>query len=193
MYKAVKTGYIIPTIQKSRVTCVSRRWRKWKTLIAPGTCGYCLRMNGRILAIADNAWYNIPVHLNCGCSSENVTAIVAGTATNGGMNGVDRYLLLFGCLPSGYLTKEAARKAGWKPALGNLDEILPGMMIGGDIYKNRDHRLPESVGRTWYEADFDYDGGYRNHCRLVYSNDGLVFITYDHYLTFLEITMEVSA
>lgn len=125
MYKVVKTGYIIPAIQKSRVTCVSRRWRKWKTLIAPGTCGYCLRMNGRILATGDNAWYNIPVHLNCGCSAENVTAIVAGTATNGGMNGVDRYLLLFGCLPSGYLTKEAARKAGWKPALGNLDEIFP--------------------------------------------------------------------
>lgn len=193
MYKVMKIGYTIPIIQKSRMTFPSHRWRKWKTLISPGTCRYCLCMNGRILAIGDYAWDNIPAHINCGCSAETVSAIVAGTATNNGMNGVDRYLLLFGCLPSCYITKEAARKAGWKPVLGNLNEILPGMMIGGNIYKNRDHRLPELAGRIWYEADFDYDGGYRNHCRLLYSNDGLVFITYDHYLTFYEITLEVSA
>ena len=42
-----------------------------------------------------------------------------------------------------------------------------------------------------YEADFDYSGGYRNDCRLLYSNDGLIFVTYDHYATFYEIGLEV--
>lgn len=45
--------------------------------------------------------------------------------------------------------------------LGNLDEVLPGKMIGGNIYRNRDRRMPETESRTWYEADFDYSGGYR--------------------------------
>ena len=192
MYKVIKIGYTIPVIRKSRVTYGSYNWMKWKTIISPGTCGYCLCMNGRILAVDDYRWYDIPVHQNCRCSSETVTTIVAGTATSRGIDGVDRYVLIFGCLPSGYVTKQEAREAGWKPLLGNLDEVLPGMMIGGNIHKNRDHRLPEAEGRIWYEADFDYSGGYRNHCRLLYSNDGLVFITYDHYLTFNEINLEVS-
>lgn len=58
------------------------------------------------------------------------------------------------------------------------------------IYKNRDHRLPVAIGRVWYEADFDYVRGYRNGCRLLYSNDGLIFVTYDHYFTFYEIGLE---
>ena len=50
-------------------------------------------------------------------------------------------------------------------------------MIGGDKYKNRDGRLPDAPGSVWYEADFDYTGGYRDDCRLLYSNDGLIFVT----------------
>ena len=51
-------------------------------------------------------------------------------------------------------------------------------MIGGMIYKNCDHRLPEKPGRIWCEADFDYVSGIRNGRRLLYSNDGLLFATY---------------
>ncbi len=67
---------------------------------------------------------------------------------------------------------------------------MPGKLIGGDIYKNRDGRLPQAEGRIWYEADFDYSRGYRNNCRLLFSNDGLLFATYDHYTTFYEIRLE---
>ena len=63
-------------------------------------------------------------------------------------------------------------------------------MIGGKIYRNRNHKLPEADGRIWHEADFDYVSGYRNNCRLLYSNDGLLFATYDHYITFYEIGLE---
>ena len=87
--------------------------------------------------------------------------------------------------------EKGTKKLGWDPLLGNLADVLPGILIGGDIYKNRDKRLPDAPGRLWYEADFDYEGGYRNHCRLLYSNDGLLFVTCDHYLTFQEIVLEV--
>lgn len=93
-------------------------------------------------------------------------------------------------MPSNYLRKKKAQQLGWEPLLGNLAQELPGMMIGGDKYKNRDKRLPDTPGRVWYEADFDYVSGYRNDCRLLYSNDGLIFVTYDHYATFYEIDVE---
>ena len=53
---------------------------------------------------------------------------------------------------------------------------------------NYDLKLPVSQGRIWYEADINYTGGKRNRERILYSNDGLIFVTYDHYQTFYEIT-----
>ena len=48
-----------------------------------------------------------------------------------------------------------------------------------NLYQNKEGKLPKKIGRTWYEADVNYLGGYRNSHRLIYSNDGLIFITYD--------------
>ncbi len=121
---------------------------------------------------------------------EALTAILAGTATNAGEDGVDLYVARHGTLPEQYISEAEAEMQGWKKWLGNLAEVLPGKMIGGRIYRNRSHKLPEADGRIWYEADFDYVSGYRNSCRLVYSNDGLLFVTYDHYVTFFEIGLE---
>ena len=70
---------------------------------------------------------------------------------------------------------------------GNLREVLPNSTIGGDIYRNRENKLPSADGRIWYEADIDYEGGYRNDSRILYSNDSLIFATYDHYKTFYEV------
>lgn len=113
--------------------------------------------------------------------------IAAGTATKEGLQGVDAYLKYTGSLPSNYITKKEARKSNWKQKSGNLDVVLPGITIGGDIYRNTDEKLPSKDGRIWYEADFDYFGGYRNDCRILYSPDGLIFVTYDHYKTFYEL------
>ena len=147
-------------------------------------------MNGRILSVDDPRIFSIPLHPNCKCYIETLIAILAGTATNEGTDGVDLYVALYGHLPENYMTKEIAESAGWKRRRGNLAEVLPEKRIGGNIYKNRDHKLPESTNRIWYEADFDYDGGYRNNCRLLYLNDGLIFVTYDHYASFCEIGLE---
>lgn len=68
-----------------------------------------------------------------------------------------------------------------------LSSVLPGKMLGGDEFKNKAGKLPSAQGRVWYEADINYTGGIRNRERIVYSNDGLIFATYDHYHTFYEI------
>ena len=63
---------------------------------------------------------------------------------------------------------------------------------GVDLYVALHGVLPNNylTQAEAYEADFDYDGGYRNSCRLLYSNDGLLFVTYDHYMSFYEIGLE---
>lgn len=121
------------------------------------------------------------------CEIEKMPAVFTGTATKEGTNGADVYFSATGELPSNYITKKQAQQFGWINYLGNLNVVAPGKTIGGDIYRNKDGRLPESLGRIWYEADINYDSGYRNCHRLLYSNDGLMFATYDHYMTFVQI------
>ncbi|RQP14548.1 MAG: ribonuclease [Chryseobacterium sp.] len=89
-------------------------------------------------------------------------------------------------LPGYYLTKKEARNLGWDPAGGNLCEVLPGRAIGGDAFGNREKKLPMSDGRKYYEADIDYHCGNRGAARVVYSNDGLIFVTHDHYKSFTQ-------
>lgn len=67
---------------------------------------------------------------------------------------------------------------------GNLQEAAPGKSIGGDHFGNYEEILPEKDGREYFECDIDSSGGYRGAKRLVYSNDGLIYYTEDHYKTF---------
>lgn len=88
------------------------------------------------------------------------------------------------CLPDCYITKKEAREQGWNPAQGNICNVLPGRAIGGDRFSNREHSLPDAPGRKWFEADINFDCGRRNADRLLFSSDGLVYVTKDHYRTF---------
>jgi len=97
------------------------------------------------------------------------------------------YIHTYGKLPVNYITKKDAQDMGWDPSKGNLSDILPGMSIGGSAFGNYEGALPRANGRRYFECDIDYDGGYRGAKRLVYSNDGLVFYTEDHYNTFEQI------
>lgn len=100
---------------------------------------------------------------------------------------VAAYLFAFGELPENYITKKEAQALGWVSSEGNLWEVAPGMSIGGDRFGNYEGLLPEKKGRTYYECDIDFEGEYRNGKRIVFSNDGLVFYTDDHYESFEEI------
>jgi len=61
------------------------------------------------------------------------------------------------------------------------------MSIGGDSFGNREGILPKKEGRKWFECDINYEGGYRGAERIVYSNDGLIYYTNDHYKTFVQL------
>ena len=58
------------------------------------------------------------------------------------------------------------------------------MSIGGDYFGNRENLLPNKKNRKWYECDINYNGGYRNSERIVFSNDGLIYYTSNHYESF---------
>ena len=92
------------------------------------------------------------------------------------------YIHTYGHLPSNYITKKKAQEKGWVG--GSLEEFCPGMSIGGSGFGNNEGMLPKAKGRKYYECDIDYDGKRRNAKRIVYSNDGLIFYTEDHYETF---------
>lgn len=93
------------------------------------------------------------------------------------------YIHQYGQLPSNFMTKAEARKNGWSS--GPLDLLLPGKSIGGDIFGNNEKLLPEKQGRVYYECDIDTVGKKsRGEKRIVFSNDGLVYYTSDHYASF---------
>lgn len=93
-----------------------------------------------------------------------------------------------GKLPDRFLSKKEARKLGWVPEQGNLNELAPGKSIGGDHFGNYEGKLPEKKGRSYREADVHDSPNKRGAERLVFSNDGLIFYTPDHYKTFYDVS-----
>ncbi|MCU5110695.1 S-layer homology domain-containing protein [Bacillus wiedmannii] len=104
-----------------------------------------------------------------------------------GFDEVAQYIKQNKKLPDNFITKQQAEALGWVNRDGNLHKVAPGKSIGGDIFENRKKQLPNAPGRTWYEADINYVSDYRGNDRIVYSSDGLVYKTSDHYKTFTEI------
>lgn len=103
------------------------------------------------------------------------------------------YLHRYGKLPSNFITKKEAEDLGWKKKqghAGDLGTVAPGKSIGGSRFGNYEGQLPEKKGRKYYECDINYQGGSRGAERIVYSDDGLVFYTGDHYKTFEQLYPE---
>ncbi len=85
-------------------------------------------------------------------------------------------------LPDYYLTKSEARNQGWIASKGNLCEVLPGRAIGGDKFSNREKQLPK--GEQYFEADVNYNCGNRGADRIVFTRNGTVYLTKNHYKSF---------
>ncbi len=96
------------------------------------------------------------------------------------------YIHLYGKLPGNFITKAEAQKLGWTG--GGLDKYAKGKSIGGDSFGNFEGRLPKAKGRKYTECDIDTAGAKsRGAKRIVFSNDGLIFYTDDHYETFTQL------
>lgn len=122
----------------------------------------------------------------------NVTTAPAGSTTETSItkdgtytskDDVALYLYTYGELPSNFITKKDAEKLGWDG--GSLEPYAPGKCIGGNYFGNYEGKLPKKKGRTYHECDIDTLGKKsRGPKRLVYSTDGLIYYTGDHYETF---------
>ena len=194
MYYVYKTcGYVVSEYAQKGfldtfdpLTTQSTQWKHWVSQLDLKTCLTCKDNHGKIYEMNEIPEEEPPVHPNCCCEIKEMQAVEAGQGTKDGRNGADWWVKNFGKLPDYYLTIKNMEDLGWRPGKSPV-KYAPGKMITGGIYRNDNSHLPDAIGRIWYEADLNYYDGRRNGHRLLWSNDGLIFVTYDHYETFYEI------
>ena len=147
-------------------------------------------MNKRILACLALALLMMLMAVPGLCKTIKVDAIEYAVDEDGwydSMEFVAVYLDTYDKLPDNYLTKKEAQALGWVSSKGNLWDVAYGCSIGGDRFG------PDKKGRKWTECDIDFEGEYRNGKRIVFSNDGLIYYTDDHYESFDEIDVVYDA
>ena len=99
------------------------------------------------------------------------------------------YIHTYGELPKNFITKKEAERLGWDG--GSLEPYAPGKSIGGSYFGNYEGKLPKKKGRTYYECDIDTMGKRsRGAKRIVYSTDGLIYYTPDHYKSFVPVYVD---
>lgn len=130
-------------------------------------------------------WYAEPVEEEPETSAlpkESASPVAYGKSYDS-KDEVALYIHLFNELPPNYISKSEARKLGWEG--GDVKKFAPGKCIGGSSFGNREGLLPDKAGRTYTECDIDtLDTTSRGAKRIVFSNDGLIYYTEDHYRTF---------
>lgn len=171
----IKEGYVIiedlanAIRSKNGQKLVSKNRKHWVAQIDLKTCKPCSTMHGKIFPMRELLSVRPPLHPFCRCKIKPMNAVSSGYATQDGTAGADYWLKTYGQLPANYINKTALLAAGWHRGQAPADYA------------------PGTPGRVWYEADINYYSGKRNSQRVLWSNDGLVFVSYDHYRTFVEI------
>ena len=116
-------------------------------------------------------------------NTDETTALIDEDGSYSSKEDVALYIHTFGHLPGNFITKTEARALGWSG--GSLEEYAKGCAIGGDSFGNREGLLPSKKGRSYTECDIDTVGAdSRGAKRIVFSNDGLIYYTDDHYESF---------
>lgn len=130
-----------------------------------------------------------------GCSqitedNYNINSAIEETQYYYNLDDVVNYIDEYDRLPLNYITKREAQKLGWDNKKGNLWEVKERAVIGGDKFHNREKKLPQDKNTQYYEADINYNGGYRGAERLIYTKDGDYYYTKDHYKSFKKIEVK---
>lgn len=170
-------------------TADSTNWKHWKANLDVKSCEACREQHGKVYRMDEMPVPEPPLHPNCRCTVEAMRAVMAGKASKEEENGADWWIRNRGILPPYYLTEAEFRLLGWDNGRSPA-KYAQGLMMTRETYSNKNGHLPTEVGRVWYEADLNYYSGKRNGHRLLWSNDGLIFVTYDHYRTFMEVIGE---
>ena len=197
MYVKKMRGYVIPKdtfchLAKGRLdsydppTQESLRYKNWITMLDLKTCLACRARHGQIYQMDEKPDREPPLHPNCRCEIKPMEAVKAGHGTKDGQNGADYWMKYYAVLPEYYIPEDELVALGWGRGKSPA-KFAPETMMTSGIYRNDNQHLPQIPGRVWFEADINYYSGKRNGHRLLWSNDGLLFVTYDHYETFLEV------
>lgn len=156
--------------------------RKRNTFLTGILLAVFLSLNpGKVTFAWGNSWFG---HHGENHHGESVACQVEEDGEYTSKDEVAEYIHEFEHLPDNYITRKEARELGWVSREGNLWEVAPGKSIGGDYFGNYEGTLPDKKGREYHECDIDYDGKYRGAKRIVYSSDGWIYYTEDHYETF---------
>jgi len=145
-------------------------------LILPILLSLMLLLSGSGLTTADPAAISMPDTFR----EEQAGPIIEPQA-------IADYIFEHGTLPDNFITKKEAQALGWDSRYNEVSDVAPGKSLGGDRFGNYQRILPVVKGRKYYEADCRYTGGDRNGERIIYSNDGHVWYTKDHYKSFTEL------
>ncbi|WP_022768306.1 ribonuclease domain-containing protein [Butyrivibrio sp. NC2007] len=114
-------------------------------------------------------------------ASQSSTDLIPENGTYTTKEDVALYIHTYGKLPQNFITKKAAKKLGWQG--GSLEEYAPGKCIGGDYFGNYEGLLPED--KEYHECDICTLGkSKRGAKRIIYSDDGYIYYTGDHYESF---------
>ena len=167
-------------------TTVSHKWKHWKAILDIKTCEPCRSRHGKIYPMNEKVEPASEMHDFCRCMVLPMRAAEAGKCSYEGDNGADWWLFNNGSLPNYYIFIDDLRALGWIPGKSPA-KYAPGRMPTRGFYRNDDGHLPDAPGRIWFEADLNYYRGKRNGHRVLWSNDGLIFVTYNHYENFFEI------
>ena len=146
--------------------------------------------SGLEIITSDNTKANVTITETADPGLETVTIpendIIAEFGEYTSKDDVALYIHIYGRLPKNFITKEDAQKLGWSG--GGLDSYAYGKCIGGDKFGNYEGYLPKKKNRIYYECDIDtLHAESRGSKRIVFSNDGLIFYTEDHYDNFEQI------
>lgn len=171
--------FVPPTVE-------SPEWKYWRAELDIKTCKPCRSRHGKIYRQHETPDPEPPLHYACRCRIKPLRRAIAGQCSREGENGADWWLWNRGVLPDYYISLDEIISLGWFFGKSPV-KYAPGKMIFGGVCSNEDGRLPNAPGRIWNEADLNYYSGRRNKHRLLWSNDGLMFVTYDHYETFIEV------
>lgn len=146
--------------------------------------GDTITVTGQLTNYQGTIEFDAGCRLNAVIKSENPPVETVGSDNDDSRDAVALYIHTYGCLPDFYMTKSEARDIyGWDG--GALDLYEPGMCIGGDEFRNYEDQLPDAPGRYYTECDINTIGSNeRGAERIVFSNDGLIYYTSDHYETF---------
>lgn len=187
--KLNKTSLTLVTGQSKQLKLIGKsknvKWSSSKKTVASVTQKgkVTAKKPGKALIIAktSNKKYSCKVTVNPK-TEEKVTIKEDGIYDS--KEEVALYLSVYKKLPGNYITKKEAQALGWPG--GGLDEYAYGKCIGGDYFGNYEEKLPIKEGRSYHECDIDtLHADSRGAKRIVYSNDGLIYYTGDHYETFV--------